>query len=437
MARVTAFAPRSRRVTVPTPTPAAITIVGRADGRFASAVRRLPRPPHDVPRLVVAELGERYRTADNNVLLRAVAVARAWDARVVLVHSGSGGGSLLATAAREDAALEVVSITLPPEAMGGGAAAVTGAIALATSGPAGRVVHMETSGAAREDWWERRSLPPGPPPHRGGVVVITGGLGGVGLRLAYLLARERGSHPVLLDRRSPEDLAAADHDRLLALLGLPPGATVCRVDLTAPAAVAAALAPFATGGVMGVVHCAGNLVAGEVATLKPEDLSRAQAPKVRGLHHVLEALDQDRLRYLVTFGSIAATAPHRGLGAYALANELLAWETLRYGRRLPGCTTVAAQWSVWAGAGMAHAMGAVDQARRMGMWPVPLGGGLGTVLRLFSLPAGAHSLVLAGGRSPRPDGIDGPPASLQREAAPSSVGRRFDPQERSSMRSSK
>ncbi|HEX2028072.1 MAG TPA: KR domain-containing protein [Nitriliruptorales bacterium] len=408
MVAVTAFAQRSRRVTVPTPAPAAVSIVGRVDGRVAAALRRLPRPPLDGPRLVVVELGERFRTADNVALLRAVAVARARDARAVLVHAGAGGGSLLATAAKEADALDTAVIALKSGGPGSGTAAVSGALALAASGRAHLDVTIDASGDAREDGWERHTLPPGRPAHRGGVVVVTGGLGGIGLRVAHMLARELAVHTVLLDRRSPQDLPDADRRRLLALLGEPPGATVSAVDLTAPASVAAALAPFAAAGIAGVIHCSGTLVAGEVAALTPEDLSRAQAAKVDGLHHVLAALDQDRLRYLVTFGSITATAPHRGLGAYALANELLARATLRYGRDLPRCTTVAAQWSLWAGAGMAHELGAVNQAIGMGMWPVPLGAGLGMVLRLLSLPAGVHSLVLTGGRSPRPDGTDGP-----------------------------
>jgi hypothetical protein len=109
---------------------------------------------------------------------------------------------------------------------------------------------------------------------------------------------------------------------------------------------------------------------------------------------------------------------------------LLARQTLRYGRRLPACTAVAAQWSLWAGAGMAHDMGAVAQGRRMGMWPVPLGAGLDTVVRLLALPAGAHTLILAGGRSPHPDGTDRRAprpepvvvSPVQRAAARSSAG---------------
>ncbi|MEX2627026.1 MAG: KR domain-containing protein [Ilumatobacteraceae bacterium] len=435
MATVAAFVPRPRRVGVPTPAPAAVRVVGRADGRVAAAARRLPRPPADAPRLVVVELGRDFRAADNGVLLRALTVARARDARAVLVHSGAGGGSLLAAAAMEADALEVAVVELTPGDGGCDATAVTAALGLATRGRDGLEVAVDAGGAAREDRWERYCLPSGRPPVRGGVVVVTGGLGGLGLRVAHRLAHDLGAHPVLLDRQAPEGLADAGRARLLTLLGGPSGATVCRVDLAAPASVAAALAPFAAAGVTGIVHCAGALVAGAVDTLTPEDLSRAQAAKVDGLRNVLAAVDQDRLRYLLTFGSITAAAPHRGLGAYALANELLARETLRYGRRLPACTTVAAQWSLWAGAGMSHDMGAVAQGRRMGMWPVPLGAGLETVVRLLSLPAGAHALILAGGRSPLPDGTDRrsprpePAAvpSVQRAAARSSAGLPFQP----------
>ncbi len=148
-----------------------------------------------------------------------------------------------------------------------------------------------------------------------------------------------------------------------------------------------------------MVHCAGLVAGGPVARTRPADLDELQAAKVDGLRAVLDALDPRALRHLVVFGSIAARAPHRQLGGYGLANELLRRETLRRAAGLPGCATVVAEWSLWSGAGRAHEMGAVGQARRMGMAPVALRPGMEALLRLLAWPVGPGSaapVVLTG-----------------------------------------
>jgi hypothetical protein len=124
-------------------------------------------------------------------------------------------------------------------------------------------------------------------------------------------------------------------------------------------------------------------------------LAAVQAVKVHGLRNVLAALNPERLRHLIAFGSITAENPHPNMGGYALANELLWRTTLQAARSLPGCGTVAAEWSLWSGAGMAHQSGAVPQARRMGLPPISLRSGMVALVRLMSWPVGpAHAARL-------------------------------------------
>jgi hypothetical protein len=91
------------------------------------------------------------------------------------------------------------------------------------------------------------------------------------------------------------------------------------------------------------------------------------------------------------------------MASYALANELLRRATMRAARELPDCATVAAEWSLWSGAGMAHQAAATGQARRMGMTPVSLRDGMAALLRLLAWPPGptrATPLLLLGDASP-------------------------------------
>jgi hypothetical protein len=197
-------------------------------------------------------------------------------------------------------------------------------------------------------------------------------------------------HPVLVDTLRPRDLPA---DAAAHLRRLGRRCTVLTTDITNAERTADALSTVDKP-VRAVVHCAGLLCAGMVDGLSCHDLLRCQQVKVAGLRNVLTALDTRELRRLVVFGSIIAARPHRGLGGYALANELLSRATLRAAHELPDCAVVVAEWSLWSGAGMAHRMGAAAQARALGMSPVSLRAGMATLLRLFGSPTGATRLLL-------------------------------------------
>lgn len=324
------------------------------------------------PPAVAIDLGGTFRPSDNGVLLAGIAAARRRRCPLVLVHHGAGGGSLVRVAAREDAAFEVRTVELTSSRRGSWDAVE---LALSTDSPH---VTVDAAGGAWRQAWSPVELPAPQPWHGSGWVLVTGGLGGLGLRAAVVLARVHSMRPLLLDVRRP-----TRHQDLLKSVD----AVVAHADLTDPGSVRAALSGV-DGPIVALVHCAGTLLSRPVEKCDAHDLASAQAPKVTGLHVVLDAIDGDALRHLITFGSITAHDPHAGMGSYALANELLRRATLRRAIDLPHCSTVAAEWSLWSGAGLAHEYGAVAQARRMGMRPISLRDGMRTLLRLLHWPAG-------------------------------------------------
>lgn len=385
------------------PVPAAAfrwDVAGDPRDPLAVALRHASR--RDAEPAVAVVLGTAHRSGDSAVLLEGIARAGASGGRrLVLLHRGAGGGSLLRSAALESPGLRVAVLELPVRDAGPGLPARIAR--LARGAAPGAELRVAGDGAVTRTGWRAVTLPEPPvapdgPARPGGAALITGGLGGLGLRAAAVLSAVRGYRPVLLDTTAPGELPPRPAALLSRLCDAPPGADVLTADVTDHRAVARVLGRVPLP-VRAVVHCAGVVAGGPVAGARARDLDALAAPKADGLGTVLDVLDTGALRHLVVFGSVTARVAHRQLGGYGLANELLRREALRRAAALPRCATVVAEWSLWSGAGRAHEMGAVGQARRMGMAPVPLAPGMAALLRLLRWPAGARAagaVVLTG-----------------------------------------
>ncbi|MFE9369690.1 SDR family NAD(P)-dependent oxidoreductase [Streptomyces sp. NPDC006711] len=130
-------------------------------------------------------------------------------------------------------------------------------------------------------------------------------------------------------------------------------ASYVAADVADPAAVAAALAPYAPR-VTGVIHGAGVLADKPLALKTPQDIGHVVDTKVIGLLNVLAALPGENLRHLVLFTSVSGIYGNGRQTDYAMANEALnrfacAWQMVR-----PACRVRAMAWGPWQG-GMASA----------------------------------------------------------------------------------
>ncbi|WP_284749693.1 type I polyketide synthase [Amycolatopsis sp. RTGN1] len=99
----------------------------------------------------------------------------------------------------------------------------------------------------------------------------------------------------------------------------------------------------------GIVYAAGVIEDKLVADKTPESFARVYGTKVDGARTLLEATADlpDEPKFVVLFGSIAATLGNRGQSDYAAANDAL--ETL--GRRWPAGRAVTVHWGPWAPTG--------------------------------------------------------------------------------------
>ncbi|MBN9373331.1 MULTISPECIES: type I polyketide synthase [unclassified Hydrogenophaga] len=177
--------------------------------------------------------------------------------------------------------------------------------------------------------------------------LVTGGLRGLGLRVAAWLVERGARHLVLMGRQAPDARALAVIEGLRgqgAQVLAARGDVARRADLQRVLAEAAALAPLA-----GVVHAAGVLDDGVIAAQTWPRFATVMGPKVRGswnLHTLCPDLD-----FLVLFSSGASVAGPAGQSNHAAANafeDALAW--YRQARGLP---TVSINWGPWAEIGAA------------------------------------------------------------------------------------
>jgi phthiocerol/phenolphthiocerol synthesis type-I polyketide synthase D len=175
--------------------------------------------------------------------------------------------------------------------------------------------------------------------------LITGGLGGLGLRLASWLFEHGAGEVALLARRAP---AQALQARLFT------------ADLGNREQIAAVLDEIqrTLPPLKGIFHLAGTL---DDALLMDQDIERFQRAgigKVEGAWH-LHTLTRDlELDHFVLFSSLASLVTTSGQGNYAAANNFL--DALAHLRRAEGKPALSVNWGPWSDIG--HAT--MDYGRR-------------------------------------------------------------------------
>ncbi|WP_406069065.1 SDR family NAD(P)-dependent oxidoreductase [Micromonospora sp. NBC_01638] len=203
-----------------------------------------------------------------------------------------------------------------------------------------------------------------------GSYVITGGLGALGLSLAEFVAGHGGGSLALLGRRAPDQAAA---DRIAALRAAGCDVRAYSVDVTSREALAGVLDQVRVGQapIRGVVHAAGVLDDATVATLRPEQIEHAVAPKADGARHLDALTAGDPLDLFVLFSSAAALVGNAGQAGYAAGNAYL--DSLAEARRRRGRPALSVQWGPFADVGLAAQDGNRGDRlseRGMGSFPV-------------------------------------------------------------------
>ncbi|WP_344098175.1 type I polyketide synthase, partial [Streptomyces stramineus] len=193
-------------------------------------------------------------------------------------------------------------------------------------------------------------------------VLVTGGTGALGTAIARHLVGTHGVRNLLLvSRRGPDAPGAAELVQELTDLGADVRITACDVGDEAHVAELMRSVP-ADRPLSGVVHLAGVLDDGTLASLTPSRLATVLRPKADAALHLHELTRTMDLKVFVTFSSIAGTAGSAGQGNYAAANAVL--DALAHHRRAMGLPGLALAWGLWEEAeGMAARLGTTDRSR--------------------------------------------------------------------------
>ncbi|MFE5662300.1 beta-ketoacyl reductase, partial [Streptomyces sp. NPDC056517] len=195
-----------------------------------------------------------------------------------------------------------------------------------------------------------------------GTVLITGGTGSLAGVLARHLVSVHGvRHLVLASRRGPAAEGAAELVAELSAEGAT--ATVVACDVSQHEAVAELLSTLtAERRLTGIVHTAGVLDDGVLASLTEDRLAGVLAPKAAAAHHLDELTRGLDLDAFVVFSSAAGIFGSAGQGNYAAANAYL--DALMFRRRAAGLPGVSLAWGLWEQVtGLTGNLAAVDQAR--------------------------------------------------------------------------
>ncbi|NTX52451.1 type I polyketide synthase [Myxococcus sp. CA039A] len=197
--------------------------------------------------------------------------------------------------------------------------------------------------------------------------LVTGGLGGLGLKLAGRLVERGARNLVLLGRRAPSSEA---RDSLRELEARGARVVTLQVDISVEAQVTELLARLANTmpPLRGIVHAAAVLDDGMLLQQDLERFERVLGPKALGAWHLHRHTLGQPLDFFVLFSSVASLLGQSGQASYVAANAFL--DALAHHRHASGLPALSINWGPWSEVGVAATERVMERVRRMGVTPI-------------------------------------------------------------------
>ncbi|MEP7279701.1 MAG: SDR family NAD(P)-dependent oxidoreductase [Bacteroidota bacterium] len=180
--------------------------------------------------------------------------------------------------------------------------------------------------------------------------IITGGLGGLGLKMAMWMASRGAKHLVLLGRNEPSALATAMLDQIRKE-GV--DVVIARADVSDNAQLRKVFDNIEKNMpvLRGVIHAAGVLDDASLLNLNAERMKKVMAPKVDGTWNLHNATIKIPLDFFVLFSSAVSVLGSPGQGNYAAGSAYL--DAMAFHRRNLGLPAISINWGPWAEVGLA------------------------------------------------------------------------------------
>lgn len=214
-----------------------------------------------------------------------------------------------------------------------------------------------------------------------GTYIITGGTGGLGLKIACWLVAHGARHLALVSRRGIVTDAQACVIEELEAAGA--RVLICQKDVsrvedvtTLLADVKAQLPPL-----RGIFHAAGILDDGILQQQTWDRFAGVYGPKAWGAWHLHRLTLEVPLDHFVLFSSITAVMGSAGQANYVSANTFL--DGLAHYRRALGLPGLSINWGPWGEVGMVHDHGLDAHWQRRGYHIIPPEVGLMLLERLM------------------------------------------------------
>lgn len=179
--------------------------------------------------------------------------------------------------------------------------------------------------------------------------LVTGGLGGVGRKLAQWMVSRGARHMVLMGRNGAESGEAKATVKELRRKGAT--VVVAKGDVTDPRHVRRIFQKIdrTLPPLRGIFHAAMVLDDGVVLQLTPERFRRAMAPKVDGVWNLHCETRKRPLDHFVLFSSVSSLVGNQGQANYVAANTFL--DTFASYRRSLGLPAMSINWGHLSGMG--------------------------------------------------------------------------------------
>ncbi len=216
-----------------------------------------------------------------------------------------------------------------------------------------------------------------------GTYLVTGGLGGLGLKVAQRLAQAGARQLVLTGRRDRSALSPQTIEAISALEGSGVQVLIAQADVAREDQMQAVLDRIdrTWPPLRGIVHAAGVLDDGVLLQQTAARFQAVMSPKIDGAWNLHQLTQNRSLDFFVLFSSVASVLGTAGQGNYAAANAFL--DSLAHFRRVQGLSAVSINWGPWSEVGLAAQRDAAGLQSVRGLEALDVEQGLAAFERLL------------------------------------------------------